>query len=96
MSHFSDSARFIGTAAPHAERLGRGPYTNGKDADTGTFKGKEKSLHDGPPKGFSKGFPKSFPKGPPKGPNKGKSWGKGVPPPPVFVPAANPPPPGPP
>ena len=62
MSHFSDSTRPIGTAAPDVERLGRGPYTKGKD-DKGTFKGKDKFLHDWPPKGFPKGFPKGLDKG---------------------------------
>ena len=52
--------------------------------------------HDEVPLPCVKLLREGLPMGLPKGPDKGKSWGKGVPPPPVFAPAANPPPPGPP
>ena len=102
MSHFTDNIRPVKYAVPPAERTGRGPYHKGKGADKGTFKGKDKFPSDWPPlspvppKGFSKGSPKGIPKGLAKAPDRGKSFGKGVAPPPVFAPAANPSPPGPP
>ena len=98
MSQFADT-RPVGYAVPPAERTGRGPYHKGKGADKGTFKKSPSDwppLNPGPPKGFSKGSPKGIPKGLPKGPDKGKSFGKGIAPPPVFAPPANPSPPGPP
>ena len=51
-------------------------------------------LNPGPPKGFSKSSPGVTAKGSAKGPDKGKSHGKGIAPPPVFAPPANPSPPG--
>ena len=96
MSHFTDNTRPVGSAVSPAERSGRGPYHKGKGADKGTFKGKDKFPSDwppltpGPPKGFSKNSPGVTPKGSTKGPDKGKSHGKGIAPPPVFAPPANP------
>jgi len=90
MSQFTDNTRPVGYAVPPAERTGRGPYHKGKGADKGTFKGKDKFPSDWPP--LNPGPPKGLA----KGPDKGKSYGKGVASRPVFAPAANPPPPGPP
>ena len=100
MSHFTDNTRPVGSAVSPTERTGRGPYHKGKGADKGSFKGKDKFPSDWPPlnPGYPKGFSKSFfggiPKGYAKGPDKGKSHGKGIAPPPVFAPPANPSPPG--
>ena len=71
-----------------------------KGADKGTFKGKDKFSSDWPPltpgpaKGSSKTSPGVTFTGPTKGPEKGKSHGKGIAPPTVFAPPANPFPPG--
>ena len=100
MSQFPDNTRPVGSSASSADRSGRGPYHKGKGADKGTFKGKDKfpsdwpPLNPGPPKGSSKNSPGVTPKGSAKGPDKGKSHGKGIAPPTVFAPPANPSPPG--
>ena len=99
MSQFTDNTRPVGSSASSADRSGRGPYHKGKGADKGTFKGKDKfpsdwpPLNPGPPKGFSKNSPGVTPKGSAKGPDKGKSHGKGIAPPPILAPPANPSPP---
>ena len=99
MSQFADNTRPVGSSASSTDRSGRGPYHKGKGANKGTFKGKDRfpsdwpPLNPGPSKGFSKNSPVT-PKGSAKGPDKGKSHGKGIAPPPVFAPPANPSPPG--
>ena len=96
MSQFPDNTRPVGSSSSSADRTGRGPYHKGKGADKGTFKGKDKfpsdwpPLNPGPPKGSSKNSPGSTPKGSAKGTDKGKSHGKGIAPPTVYAPPANP------
>ena len=78
MSQFPDNTRPVGSSASSSERLGRGPYTKGKDSTTGmtyTVKGKDKSLHKGADKGTFKGKDQFSSDWPPltPGPAKGSS-----------------------